>query len=508
MMATPKKVNSSFGRIMVKIFFVLLVLPFLWYFRPWFHDFFMFFYTNPLVLEVILIFSLIYFILFKKRKGVKLLDFKEGKFSVRKINIGFSLVPLLILILMFSPMFSSLMPQLHIVDELDYNEIDRLPETTENVRLMPYDVAYRYSKDSLQLSQYKLGTENIANIDGSIAWMFPIVPDGAVLKFTLKNKGTVFVNATTQEKNSRSVWKDLNFGEGMQIIDNLNWNLYKEKYIVDLDDPYYIPYEDDLYTVVPAITYSYHHFFGLLYTVPRFGGVFLMDSSGNIEFLSPEQAKNNNIIGENRLFPENLARYYIEAYVYNKGLINKIFIHEDQIDITDVGGINKQPFLMDTSEGLKWFISTEPYGESHGIFKIFLVDAVDGKIEKYELPIEETLTGPIKSMDFVKRENPLVDWNTFRMVEPLPFVADDTLFWKVVVIPYDSAGIAYQAFVNSKTNEVFNFETDKEILSFINTGKIENISETTGRNETKEDKITEIKKKLGEIEKLLEEIEE
>jgi hypothetical protein len=26
---------------------------------------------------------------------------------------------------------------------------------------------------------------------------------------------------------------------------------------------------------------------------------------------------------------------------------------------------------MQTEEGLKWFLSTEPYGASHGIFKIF-----------------------------------------------------------------------------------------------------------------------------------------
>ena len=31
---------------------------------------------------------------------------------------------------------------------------------------MPYEVAKRHAKDSLQSSQFKLGTENIAIIDG------------------------------------------------------------------------------------------------------------------------------------------------------------------------------------------------------------------------------------------------------------------------------------------------------------------------------------------------------
>jgi hypothetical protein len=300
------------------------------------------------------------------------------------------------------------------------------------------------------------------------------------------------------------VWRDLQIGEGMQITDNLFWNIYKKKYWIDIDDPYYVTYGDDIYTVVSVISYSFHNWFGLLYTVPHFEGVFLINSNGEIEFLTPEEAARSEVLSGNRIFPEKLARFYVESYALKKGVINYFFIHEDQIDIQDVSRRNKQPFLMDTEDGLKWFISTEPYGESHGIFKIFLVDAITGRIDMYELPENETLTGPIKACDFVRRSNPIVDWTRFTMVEPLPFITNGTLWWKIAVIPVDAAGIAYQAFVNSKTNEVVELKDEAEIREFVNLGRIRKEEEIIG---DKAEIVRKIKEKLAEIEELLKKLE-
>lgn len=508
-MRSKKKSKFKFSGALIKKTTIVLVLAvFIWYFRPWFHGFFMFFYKTPIVIEFLVALFLLYVFIFKKRKSkMRVRTLKNGELVAKEINFSAPLLVIIIIFMIMSPLFSSLMPQLHLVNELDYRTIEKLPETKENIRLMPYEVAYRYSKDSLQLSQYRLGTENIANVDGNLSWMFPLIPDGFILEFMLKNKGVVFVDATTQKKNTNVVWKDLDVGEGMQITDNLWWNIYKERYWVDLDDPYYLEKDGELYTVIPAVSYSHHQWFGLFYTVPRFDGILLIDSGGNRKFLKPDEAGESPVLKGNRIFPENLARYYVEIYVYHKGLINNWFIHDDQIDIQDISSINKQPFLMETTDGLKWFISTEPYGESHGIFKIFLVDATDGSIERYELPVEDSLTGPIKATDFVRRENPVVDWSKFMMVESLPFVTDDTLYWKVAVVPNDAAGIAYQAFVNSKTNEVMEFKTDEGIQNFIKTGMPKEITEEeAGGEKTNEKTIAEIEEKLAEIEGLLEDL--
>jgi hypothetical protein len=487
-----------------KILPLLLLTLILWFFRPWFHDLFMLFYTKPVILELLIVWFILHKLLVRGKKKKLGVDTEMGMKVVidpRYIMRLMGSICILIVFLIAGFTFASIMPQVHVVNELNYVNIDTLPETKENIRLMPLEVAYRYSRDSLQLSQYKLGTENIALVNGSMMWMFPLVPDGTIIQFTLKNKGVIFIDATTQERTSQMVQKDLNIGEGMQLFDNLWWNIYKTKYLVNLDDPYYVPYKDDIYTVVSATSYSFHQFLGLVYTVPRFGGVFLINSDGNVNFLTPEEAKESPILKDNRIFPEDLTRFYIESYKYNRGVLNRFLIHEDQIEIRDVVEYNRQPYLMDTEEGLKWFISTEPQGESHGVFKIFLTDAITGEIEMYELPIEETLTGPLKATDFVRQENPTVDWTRFKIVEPLPFITKNILYWKVVVIPYDAAGIAYQAFVNSKTNDVVQAESDADIQLFIKTGETGvEIPETVA---TKEDTIKNIQEKLKEIEDLI-----
>ena len=88
-------------------------------------------------------------------------------------------------------------------------------------------------------------------------------------------------------------------------------------------------------------------------------------------------------------------------------------------------------------------------------------------MELFELPQDRVLTGPVRAMDYVRRSNPVVDWSRFIMSEPLPFVRDGVLYWKVAVIPQDAAGIAYQAFVDSRTNEVVEMQTDGEIALFM-----------------------------------------
>jgi len=491
--------------------FILIIISIIYFFRPWMHSFVIYFVRNPIFIEIILIWGIISWFLFRKRKywrkpKVKIIGEEETNIFI-PFYINFS-IALLFFLFMIGSVFSGIIVPLELSHTLDYKEISSLPDSSSNVRLMPVNVAYRYAKDSLQLSQYKLGTENIVNINGSLSWTFPLVPDGELLQFMIKNKGIVVVDATVQEKNAKIVEKDLKIGETMQIFDNLFWNLYKEKYFVDFEDPYYITRNNDVYTIVPIISYEYKFYYGLIYTLPKFDGVFVVSSDGTIKFLNSSQAQESDLLKNNRIFPEELARLYIESYAFKDGLINYFFIHKDQVDIQDLDS-NRQPFLLDTENGLKWFISTEPYGESHGIFKIFLIDARTGDIERLELPSENTLTGPVKAADFVRKSNPIVDWTRFRIVEPLPFSKDGKLYWKVVVVPYDSAGIAYQAFIDAKTNEVVELKTNEEILEFIKGIHIpKEEKEVEEKEEEKEDYIAQLKQKIKEIEELINKLEE
>jgi hypothetical protein len=485
-----------------RLILVLAVFALLLFFRPWFHGTFIYFYKNPLIIQSIVIAAIFvaYGSIRVKKKKAK----KPNEEYIFKSLVMSSFVPVLFAILILSQALSSLIAPMQLTRSLEYENIEKLPQSRENLRLMPMEVAYRYAKDSLQLPQYKLGNENIANMDGTLSWQFPLVPDGPLLSLLLKNKGIVYVDGTVQEKNSEIVEKYLEIGEGMQIFDNLKWNILKKKYRVDLDDTYYILKEDEVYTVIPAIGYDFRLYYGLLYTIPRFEGLFVLDSKGKIDFLKPDEALESELFKNNRIFPENLARSYVESYALKDGIVNYILIHEDQIEIQDIPG-SPQPFLIDTSEGLKWFISAEPYGQSHGIFKIFMIDARTGKIELLELALESTLTGPVKATEFVRRENPQVDWTRFKIVEPLPMVRDDRLYWKVVVIPYGAAGIAYQAFIDAQTNDVIELRSDEEIRAFAFSGEVIGQPQEPSDKETL---ISQIQQKLAEIGELLNKLKE
>ena len=91
------------------------------------------------------------------------------------------------------------------------------------------------------------------------------------------------------------------------------------------------------------------------------------------------------------------------------------------------------------------------------------------------------------------------------MAEPLPFVREGVLYWKVAVIPEDAAGIAYQAFVDSRTNEVVELEGDREIALFV-AGQIPPGEKDLIPEE--QELIDFIKEKIRELEKLVHDLEE
>ena len=497
----------------IQLLIILIVVGFLlFYFRAWFHGFVMFFYINPVIFQVVVVTLLIYFLVLKRIPSLnQKIKVQTAAGDMEEIDTPLSLliaIVIFVLLLIVGLTASNWLRNIHIVQNVDYALREDLPESSENLRLMPYSVAQRYAKDSLQLSQYKLGTENIVLVEDKMAWIFPLIPDGFVIQFLNKNKGVVYVDATQQSRNSENVWEDMKIGEGMYITDNLFWNIYRYRYFVNLDDPYYLVDDGEILTCLGAISYSYHFRYGVLYTVPEFEGVFTVDTDGEIDLLSPGESLEHPVLSENRIFPEKLARKYTQAYEYHLGVLNKLFIHEDQIQIQDVADVgprvNRQPYLMDTEEGLKWFISAEPYGASHGIFKIFVIDAKTGEFELYELPEDDILTGPVKSVDYVRRSNPIVDWNRFDSVEPLPFVANQRLFWKLTVIPADSAGIAYQAFVDAHTNDVFEFTSEDDVASFVR-GEMD-LEEVETIAPTRDVVIDEIRDKFLEIEQLFEQL--
>ena len=495
---------------------VLVILAGLvWLSRPMWHWFFMLVYKNPAIWEPIALAAIICIIVGvvaeaivrsvrkncdkdidrekqqaeKNEREIQGLE-RDKEAKIQDIERRCASIALILLVIAIvggwtvMGLFQVMYPQCYLADNLEVSEIAELPNIDPSeVRIMPRAVAERYARDALRYPRFKLGTSDIAFINQTPHWTYPLIPDGVINFFVLKDKGAVYVDMTTSKKNTKIVEQDMEIGEGMGISDWYKWKLYKEKYWVDYEDPYFVPTEKELYIAVPVISYEYHWRFPTFYTVPKWTGIALIDSEANVEFLTSEQALKHPVLENQKLFPEKLTRYYINSFRYVHGIKIKLFFHTDQLEIAEITATvkeesnvekiqkNKQPFLVTTEDGIEWFIACEPYGKAHGIYKIFLIDARTGKIQFYEQPKAEALIepiiGPVKACDYVRKENPIVDWNRMAPVEPIPIISNGKLYWEVRIMPYDASGIAYTAMVDSKTSDVIELKTDEEISQFI-----------------------------------------
>jgi len=459
---------------------LLVILAILYYFRPWFHGLVIGFYTHPLM-----VFFLIFLII--------------GAIFYTQKNLTFgSFFIFLAAISLLTLFFHDVILERYIVTENEYNIIEELPDSTE-LRILPKAVAHRYLEDSLQKSREKIGGLDIVNIDGKPVWTAPRIPDGFILYLTQKVNGLMIADITKSDRSTKIETQTLEVGEGIGIFDNIYWQLFKKRYFINIDEIYYIIHEGRIKTIAPIIAYR----FKFPVMIPYFEGVFVVDPDGTIQFYTPEETRLAKLFENNWVYPESLARLYVDAYKYHLGIINTWFLHEDQIEISDVyGQQNRQPFLMPTVDGLKWIIATEPWGESYGVFKIFLVDALTGKIELIEMDEEETLTGPVRVISYVKKKFPIIDWATASVIEPRPYVIDGKLYWELSITPWDFAGISYTVFVNSANNKVFAFENDQGAHAFVKGEAIVEVNIT--KEETVKDKIKQIEDLLKELKEIVE----
>jgi hypothetical protein len=461
---------------------LLILALFVYFFRPWFHDLAMGFYRLPVIWAVLVSAGLI--ILFVNLRQY-ILTIVSGA---------------LLLISLAGLVFNFVIIQNYIVDNTDYNKISALPDS-DQLRILPKAVARRYLEDSLQKSREKVGDLNIVNIDNSLFWIAPRIPDGTILYFTQKVNGLMLADASKSDRSTQLITKTLSIGEGIGITDNINWRIFKTEYWLDIGDIYYIYKDDRVYTVAPIIRYTFR--FPVM--VPYYGGVFVVDEDGVIAVYGPTEIVSEPLFQGNRAFPEELARLYVDSYKYNLGVWNTWFLHKDQIEITDVYGQgNQQPFLMPTADGLKWIVATEPYGESYGVFKIFLVDALTGRIDMMEMNEDQTLTGPVRVVSYVKKKFPRIDWSTSRIAEPRPYVVDGSLYWMLSITPMDFAGISYSVFVNSENNEVSATQSDSDTQKFIS-GEPITIDAEEAPSEDMSQIIDEIEQRLAKLKELVEE---
>ncbi len=469
-----------------------------YFFRPWIHGFLLSFYVNPFILQAAVMAAaaggLVYW--WRKRsepeeeekdEGVD--DWKKVKLDGRVVNVAFMVF---FVMLVGGGVANTAFTNAVMAEELeqDVTEIDSLPDIdNENPRILPETVAREFAENSLQEPRHRLAGTDIAITDnGTPMWSFPLQPDGGINTFIINQKGAAFADMTTSSSDISYSEQEMEVGIGMQVFDNINWVQKKERFWVNYEDHFVLEHEGENYIATPYIEYDFRFTFPVVHTVPEWGGVALMDSEGDLEYVDSADVRNHEVLGDQRNYPFDLARAYVSSMEYREGIINKWFFHENQLEVAPVPGFdNDQPFMILTEDNPELFVATEPYGQASGLFEIWTVDAVTGEYEVYRLDRNEGLIGANRAVNFVRRANSRVNWadqdsdTGFSPIEPLPVIVNDQLYWQVRVVPQDSAGIAFTSFVDAETSDVYTAQNDQDIRDFL---EGQNINQTTDMNQT------------------------
>jgi hypothetical protein len=460
---------------------LVIILALVWFFRPLFHGYVMSIWIDPLgtlLLTGAVVMAVVSGLNYLKM-AVRAKRGKEPDANAPAVSVPATLAVLLLVSSLVYKFAANDLRLAQAYKTYDFQATTVLP-SDDQPRLVPLAVAKRFGADSLQRPTEKAYTWHSQLWDGEFGWVAPLTPNGVVRQWLDQAAGFQVVDASTAERQTSVVSQKSKYSEGVQLTDNIRWQLYKKQFLVDLPEVFYGKVDNKIYAIVPMLRYE-----GLLIRHPVMAGAFVVSPDGTIEQLTVDQARQHEAVkAAGRLYPESYVRFMHESYALKGGVFNKWFRHVDQTEISNPAGEdNRQPYMLSTKDGLKWLSAADPWGKSFGVYKIFLTDAVTGQNQLYSVPVDAALTGASQAIGYVKSARPQYNWRVeggedegssgnILAIEPRPVFVQNQLYWMISVTTNESKGINETCFVNAKDNRVTCAANDEEIKSFVTTGAV------------------------------------
>lgn len=444
----------------------LVALIGLWLVRPIWHGFALLIWTSPIVwVPPVLVLLAGALALRHTTQWRTLEDLQSPRRPDPKL-FAFPIAAFVLLVL--GSAFNGALIARSLAKSTTFEAIPQLPAGGQ-VRLVPREVAEQNASSAFNSSTETLTDFRIVRTQDGLRWTALRTPQGLFRTFSKKSQGLVVLDAEQTARSLRQVDQELKVAPGLQVTDNLRWKLLKRRFFVELQDPVGIETPDGVKIMVPYIEYK-----GLLIRRPVLGGVFVVSGDGTIEDLEPgEAARRPELAATGRIYPDTLARTVQDSYAYKGGIFNKLFVHEDQTQITDTA-LNRQPYLIDFGSGglgPQWVTVAEPYGRAFAASAIFLTDAVTGKVRVWRVPRGKSLSGNRRALEAVQAVSiPGVDFGqgeggtgNFRVVEPRPVFVRGRLVYVASIIPISANAVSKTVVVDAETNKLvqrFNNDTD------------------------------------------------
>jgi len=360
----------------------------------------------------------------------------------------------------------------------DATELEEFPQANpDNPRVVPRAVSDVSTRGSVSYRQYRLGTSDIARQeDGSLAWSYAIQPDGPRNKLLENQRGVLVANMTSMDDRRTTAYDDTEFryGKGMYLHRSADWQLKKTDYLAKYnDDAVEFSHDGTPYMYFPKTGHEWK-LLPFPHTVPTWDGGALVHPDGEIEHLSPAEARNEEILDGQRLYPLTLTRTEVGSLGYREGIVNQLPIvgaHENEIEIAGLpeGADNEQPFVIDLAgEQMSYVTAMEPFGEdTRGLDEVWFADAETGEYTFFGTG-RETLTGPERAMGIARSADSQTNWGeNFVVTEPVPVTVDGSLWWQIKVSPTDFTDVTRNVFVNADTGEAVEISRDGAVRAFI-----------------------------------------
>lgn len=372
-------------------------------------------------------------------------------------------------------------------------QVEELPQVNEdNPRIIPRPVADVQTRGSVSYRQHQLGVSDISRTeDGRLAWGYPIQPDQFQNQLRGNQRGVLLSDMTTMEDRKMLAYDQQKFkhGENMLLHRSAEWNLKKTDYWAQYrDDPTPFVHNGTAYMVYPKTGHEWH-LLPIPHTTPTWEGVALVHPNGTIEHMSPGKAQESEILEGQRIYPLYNSKRLATSLQYRSGIINQMPIlgtFENVVvpaDLPRESG-NSQPFVIDMdNEQMSYVYTLEPPGEqTRGLAEVWFFNSQTGQMQYYSSG-DKSLLGPERASDIVRSEDSRTQWDSqFRVVEPVPTVINEKLWWHTKVVPTDNTDITRNSFVNAHTGDVVEMEDTESVIEFMS-GKdpeeLENATATT-----------------------------
>lgn len=328
---------------------------------------------------------------------------------------------------------------------------DSIVHSSQNVALFEMTAAvnnslYHIDDDFIDLTLDEQGAVYVA----------PITPSGGNYFVSGSDQG--FVVYRDYENGLKKISKDLEptyKGEGLFWRHGIKHSLYFGNPFVKYDDIVSVPLigkdgKTHVDITADQINYSF------MFHVPHWHGMKVVENN-KVTYFTPQQAAKK--FPGRPIFPRTLAIKMIESQVADKGLYSNLLWRSDKIKFSSEDDQHVQLVRLGKDRH-PYYFATLQAKNSKGLFREYLVDAIDGSFFFYEFPQDEIHQGYNNVLVTAESNSSISPWTSEYHVDMQQY------------FPREDQGYVLNTIVRRKHNDL----TGKDQYIYIETIAVSNVT--------------------------------